>query len=216
MKKTMRQLRGHWRGARARWLSLTSFQRVAAGLAIAILTIAVVRTQALDRMQKELDEIEKELADKGAPTPIPAFEEDNEIQESKMTIENIERTLERVLKDEARVVAETRPLKSGQKNEAVALMSSAIYKAGLRLVESEEETPAADTPLPVSEHRFAAAGNFSEIYAFLRLASDYPYPCRIHDLAIVLTENSDQAAMGASPALTLKFKLRLFYYDGDA
>lgn len=211
-----RALRGWKRELGAFWGRFNTFHRVVFGIVIAMLLVYGARHHLLDPLQKEVADARTELADAGVPDHVPTPEDDEEVQQARLKVENLRRSLENK-KTELERDAKRSPyrLEAGESDANDAILRLAT-DCGLRLQKNEGPfDPELDAALPTSAYRYEMHGRFAALLAFLKAVEREPYLWRLRNVAIELLVAADGQTVltaGGEPGLALRFELIVFLY----
>jgi hypothetical protein len=223
----MRQIRQWKRDLAAQWGRLSAFMRFCAGLAVAIAMSYYVVNMQVKPLQAERQEVEKELQTAEAPVYVPPPEDDNELQETEISIESITDSLERERRLMAEAIRKAKTPATSEEGRVVAEFDNLVFEQGLDILKRERvKSESVAGRLTVSEYAYTLDGSFEQTRGFLRAAQSFPHLFQVADVTI---RASDTLAEGAAartppgsaarrggarpPSLQLEFLLKLHFIE---
>lgn len=200
------------------WSRLTSFHRAAIGIIIAMIIVVVVRNFVTDPIKSELTKKQAEIKQNSVPSVVLTPDQDNEIQEMKLTIESLKKSLKKEKTAESELITKISPLKKDQKNLAINETGRIISRSGLRVI-SLSEIPTEENNdyggMTTSVHKYVIAGSFNEILGFFKKIVEFPWPYLLENISVSTVKENDSNFVEFDELfmLELSFTQTLFYYD---
>lgn len=223
----MRRTLGKWKvGLAAQWGRLSPIMRSCVGLTISLGMAYYAVNYEVKPLQAQRARLEKELQSKGAPVYVPIPDEDNELEELALKVEAVSENLEKQRQSLADAIDPAAVPSPDEEGQVVGEFDSLMFEAGLDLLNRmrlRRETVAGS--LMASEYKYAAAGQFEQVHAFLNAVSAFPRPCRLTVLSIRAPgacKNEETASGGAVKAraagrlpgrsiLRIEFQLTIYF-----
>jgi hypothetical protein len=227
----MRQLRQWKRELAAQWGRLSALMRFCAGLAVAIAMTYYVINMQVEPLQAERQKVEKELQSAEAPVYVPPPEDDNELQETEISIESITDSLERERRLMAEAIRKANTPATSEEGRVVGAFDNLVFEQGLDILKRERIEPESVAGrLTVSGYAYTLAGSFEQARGFLRAAQSFPHSYRIADMTMRASDAvADETPAGArpmeslarsrggrTPSLQLDFLLKLHFVEEAA
>ena len=239
MSQFTRTLKGWGRDIRAVWSRLRTFHRIALGITLGMVMVALARHQVLDPLQHDLIEQRKALEDKGVPEVVPVPDDDEELQESRLRLENLEQSaalwqqrMEKALDRRPQIDLANRSdvlseLELIMVNSGMVLLNRSPVivtetpdktkpKSSKKGAKAVEQAPPVDYGKPLSTwaHAYELVGTFAGVCQCLDQLSDFAYPVGLHRIEISLNPTTTGLTLltGTEPLIRLRFRLELYYH----
>ena len=199
------------------WLRLTAFHRIALGMIVAMGLIYGARVRLLDPLTAEVDELHEQLQDKGVPTPVPAIETDDELQQEQFRAESLRESLETWRAELATLEAASALQLDADEADAHAALLALANRQGVRVHAKSAVPGASDNAGRITRSAYTMRGRFPALFAFLGGLRDVPLLWELDAIHIELPPGAEDAstgvATGGAPELTLRFHLLLHHYE---
>ncbi|MFP4175959.1 MAG: hypothetical protein ACLFT2_01930 [Candidatus Brocadiia bacterium] len=213
------------------WDRLSTFMRICVGFGIAIGMAYLVINDRVKPLQMQVEELNEETKADGAPARVPEPDDDDELQETKLRIESMEKTTQKKRKKLARTITKHNIASEEDEGQVVGEFDRMVYESDLNALSRKRlAKKTAAEKLMVARYHYLLEGEYDGIYAFLSRLNDFPHLSRLSSLSIQTPEPKRNETEGARtrdgtkkdspvdrrPELHLEFDLHLFLTAGEA